>query len=88
MGNLSGQIVSQIFSLKLKEIFSRIVLAEQHCNRHPKVRLPNGSSCRSFLQTPPVGGLVKVAAAIGPGPGEWPQDTACWNLKISKIRRL
>jgi hypothetical protein len=29
-----------------------------------------------------------VAAAIGPGPGEWPQDTACWNLKISKIRRL
>ena len=50
MGNLSGQIVSQIFSLKLKEIFSRIVFAEQHCNRHPKVRLPNGSSCRSFIQ--------------------------------------
>jgi hypothetical protein len=52
MGNLSGQIVSQIFSLKLKEIFSRIVFAEQHCNRHPKVRLPNGSSCRSFIQPP------------------------------------
>ena len=25
----------------------------------------------SFIQIPPVGDLVKAAAAIGPGPGKW-----------------
>jgi len=65
--NLPSRITPLILSFDLKENFSGIVFRWPHCNVCKKVRLPNRSSCHPFYPAPPVGGLVKVAAAIGPG---------------------
>ena len=53
-----------------------------------KFRLPNGSSCRFFYPDPPLGDLVKAAAAIGPGAGEWSKTKHVTNQRSTKIRRL
>ena len=78
MGNLSGHIVSQIFSLNLKEIFSRIVLDEQHCNLHKKVRLPNGSSCRFFYPDPPRRGSGKSGSCYWAGAWQMVKKGTAW----------
>jgi hypothetical protein len=42
----------------------------------------------SFIQIPPLGDLVKAAAAIGPGAGEWSKTKHVKNQRSTKIRRL
>ena len=47
-----------------------------HCSVQKNSVCPNASSCRSFIQIPPIRGLVKAAVAIGPG-GRVVKNKAC-----------
>ena len=86
--NLSSRIMPLIFSFDLKENFSGIVFRWPHCSVQKNSVCPNASSCRSFIQIPPIRGLVKAAAAIGPGAGEWSKTKHVKNQRSAKIRRL
>jgi hypothetical protein len=86
--NLSSRIMPLIFSFDLKENFSGIVFRWPHCSVQKNSVCPNASSCRSFIQIPPIRGLVKAAAAIGPGAGKWSKTKHVKNQRSAKIRRL
>ena len=86
--NLSRRIMPLILSFDLKENFSGIVFRWPHCSVQKNSVCPNASSCRSFIQIPPIRGLVKAAAAIGPGAGEWSKTKHVKNQRSAKIRRL
>ena len=52
------------------------------------LHLDQGCFADAFIQIPPIRGLVKAAAAIEPGAGEWSKTKHVKNQRSTKIRRL